>query len=241
MVESENTVLITGSGKRLGKELATFFAEKKWNIVLHSYHSFENVEKIQNELKKFNIKTYAIKFNLENIQEIENGFQQINKEFIFPNVLINNAAIYPPKYAVEDISQEIWDNIINLNLRSQFFTSKEFSKYCRPNSRIINIASLGAFFIWKNRLPYNVAKAGLIQLNKALAKELAPKISVNAISPGIIELADEASEQNPNLVDKIPFARYATARDIFDAAYFFATCTNYITGQNLIIDGGLSL
>lgn len=241
MTQTENTVLITGSGKRLGRELAYLFAEKKWNVILHSFHSFSNTDKIQKELEKYNIKTYSIKFNIQETEEIEQGFKKIKDEFIFPNVLVNNAAIYPPKYSVEDITQDIWDKVINTNLRSHFFTSKEFSKYCPDNSRIINIASLGAFFIWKNRLTYNVAKAGLLQLNKALAKELAPKVSVNAISPGIIQLDEEASEPLPNFKNKIPFERYATAKDIFEAVYFFSTCSNYITGQNIIIDGGFSL
>jgi NAD(P)-dependent dehydrogenase (short-subunit alcohol dehydrogenase family) len=238
----ERTCLITGSGKRLGRSLALLFAEKKWNVILHSFHSNEQAQEVQKLIEKKGSQVFHITFDLTKVDEIINGFAEISKNFIFPDILINNAAIYPQQIKIEDITENFWDIALDTNLKSQFFTAKEFAKFAKAGSRIINIASLGAFSIWNDRLPYNVSKAGVIQLTKALAKGLAPKISVNSVSPGTIDLQDAPPSEPLQInAEKIPFKRLATASDIFDAVYFFATCTNYITGQNINVDGGFSL
>ncbi len=238
----ERTCLITGSGKRLGRSLALLFAEKNWNVILHSFHSNEQAQEVQKLIEKKGTQVFHVTFDLTKVDEIINGFADISKNFIFPDVLINNAAIYPQQMKVGDITENFWDIALDTNLKSQFFTAKEFSKFAKTGSRVINIASLGAFSIWNDRLPYNVSKAGVIQLTKALAKGLAPRISVNSVSPGTIDLQDmPPSEPLQINAERIPFKRLATASDIFDAIYFFATCSNYITGQNINVDGGFAL
>jgi NAD(P)-dependent dehydrogenase (short-subunit alcohol dehydrogenase family) len=237
-----NTVLITGSGKRLGRQLALNFAKFGWNIILHHFHSDDSAVKTYNEIKALGVEVYSVKFDISKPKEIEKGFDEITHNFHFPNVLVNNAAIFPKMMKIEDIDEEHWDTALGTNLKGTFFVSKEFAKYAPENSRIINIASSGAFEIWKHRIPYNVSKSGVITLTKALARELAPKISVNSVSPGMVDITDETPVE-PLIIgtSKIPFGRYATSEEIFEAVNFFATCTSYITGQNLTVDGGFGL
>lgn len=235
-------IFITGSGKRIGRALALNFAKKGWNVTVHYNSSKNEAEKTYEEIKKYNVKSTLVKADVRNYYELKSAFEKSNDEIGIPDVLVNNSGIFPKKTKIEDIDEEFWDNTLNINLRGEFFASKIFSEFAKKNSKIINFASLGAFEIWQNKIPYNVSKAGVIQLTKALARELAPNISVNSISPGTIEIPGEAGP-DPHLIstEKIPMGRYGTTDDIFEAVHFFATCSNFITGQNISVDGGYHL
>ncbi|MBP7215592.1 MAG: SDR family oxidoreductase [Candidatus Kapabacteria bacterium] len=232
------TVIITGSAKRLGRGLAIEFAKKGWNIILHYNSSQDEAIATAEQIRAFGVKVFPIQFDLSNYQAIEEGFEKIKAEFSFPNVLINNAGIFPPLTTLQDITPESWDSIMKVNLNAHLYTSKFFTKYAADNSRIINIASVGGLEVWKHRIPYNVSKAGVIKLTKVLAKELAPRFSVNSISPGTITFEKDPVNDS---AEKYPMKRFATVQDIFEAIYFFATATNYITGQNICVDGGFTL
>jgi 3-oxoacyl-[acyl-carrier protein] reductase len=231
-------VLITGSGRRLGKSLAIEFARRNWDVILHFNNSKEMAKKTQAEIIKLGVNCDIFQCDISNISEIELIFSKVFKDFGTPDVLINNAGIFPPQKDIFNISFKDVENSINTNTLPILFISKEFAKSAKDNSRIINIHSLGAVEIWKNRIDYNMSKSAALTLTKSIARELAPKISVNAINPGHIEMEEKASDSTKNNLDNIPMKRYANVNDIFDAVYFFATCSNYITGQYLNIDGG---
>lgn len=233
-----NTCLITGAARRLGKYLALGFAQKGWNIILHYNES--NPKYVVDEIKKIGVEVFPIKFDLQKPDEIIQGFNLIKQRFYLPNVLINNAAVFPDRKSILDTSIEDWNSVMKINLSSVFLTSKEFAKFADNGSRIINIASEGAHKIWKERISYNVSKSALITLTKAFARELAPRVSVNSISPGYIQFEDDKQDL---LIPKemIPMQRYSTAADIFQVVYFLATSTEYLTGQDIIVDGGLGL
>lgn len=235
-------ILITGAGKRLGRGLAIEFAKQNYDVIIH-YNSSKNLaEKTYNEIIALGRKCVLFKADLRNTKEMEDGFKNITEKFAYPDVLVNNAAIYPQENNLNDTSIELWNDVINTNLTSYFAMSRIFAENAKTGSRIINIASLGAFKIFKGRIPYNVSKAGVIQLTKALALELAPNITVNSVSPGSIFIDDvEPSEKLAITTDRIPMKRYGTVKDVFDAVKFFANSSNYITGQNLCVDGGFNL
>lgn len=233
-------ILITGSGRRIGAELAIKFAEKGWNIAIHYNESQASAESVRSRILELGGECEIFHCDLSKTETIKDSFSMISDTMGFPQVLINNAGVFPSPQKLIDMNDEDWDFVMNINLKSQFILSREYAKMAKANSRIINIASLGAFEIWKERIAYNVSKAGVIQLTKALARELAPNISVNSISPGTIILPEQET-QNPIPLSKIPMNRYGTTEDIFEAAYFFATCSNFITGQNLSVDGGYAL
>jgi NAD(P)-dependent dehydrogenase (short-subunit alcohol dehydrogenase family) len=236
-------VLITGSGKRIGRGLALRFAKDGWDVIIHYYTSEKSAKDTQKEIHDLGRKSILIKSDIRDEVQVISSFKDAVAKIGVPDVLINNAAVFPPQSSIDELDAEQWDDVMNINLRSAFYFCKIFSQYAKENSRIINISSLGGIKIWKQRIPYNVSKAGLIQLTKALAKELAPDIAVNSICPGAIMIENEPSENDKFLVPKsnIPMKRHGNVDDIYDAAYFFATCSKYITGQILCIDGGLSL
>ncbi len=237
-------IFITGSGRRIGRALAINFAKKGWDVAIH-YNLSENkaietkqiIENLGIELK-----CIAVKADVCNYKEFDNAFNQAVDYIGVPDVFINNAGIFPAQQSLSNLSIEEWDSTINTNLRSEFYGAKIFAKVATDGAKIINIGSLGGLEIWKSRLPYNVSKAGVIQLTKALALELAPKIAVNCINPGTIVIPDEKAIDSSEIdVNKIPMKRYGSVEDIFETAYFFANCTNFITGQVINVDGGYHL
>ncbi len=234
-----SVVFITGAGRRIGKTLAINFAQKGWDVAIN-YNSSEIAALETAEIcKSYGVSAKIYKADVSKKDEIIEAIDKSIIELGLPDVLVNNAGIFPERTKVADIDESLIDDTFGINLKGEFFTSQYFSQLAKPNSRIINIASLGAFEIWKGRLPYHISKAALIQMTRALSVELAPNISVNSVSPGAIEVIDDpATDSSLISIEKIPMKRYGTPEDIFDAVYFFATTNSYITGQNLTVDGG---
>ncbi len=233
------TVFITGSGRRLGRALAIKFAEKGWDIALHYNTSKESAESTYNLIKKLGVNVSLVQFDLLDANQIKRGFEETFASHKNISVLINNSAIYPKRARLYDTSVEDWDRVIDTNLRSIFISSKLFAERAKENSRIINIGCLSSIEVWRNRIPYNISKSGVLKLTEVLARELAPKITVNAINPGAIYIEGEpAISESEVQLEKIPMGRYGKIEDIFEVAHFFATCTSYITGQYINVDGG---
>ncbi len=230
-------VLITGSGRRLGKGLAAKFAECGWEIGIHYNNSAKGALEFSEELSKKGINTILLHADLRNEQEISNMFDLLKEKSWIPNVLINNSGMFPAKKSISQLKADLWDEVMDINLKSIFLTSKLFAEIADQNAKIINIASIGGIEVWDGRIPYNVSKAGLIKLTEVLSRELAPNISVNCVSPGTLLIDDEPAIEKLISIDKIPAKRYGKVQDIFEAVWFFANCTNYITGNHIIVDG----
>ncbi|MFA6570429.1 MAG: SDR family NAD(P)-dependent oxidoreductase [Bacteroidota bacterium] len=234
-----STVLITGGAKRLGKHFAIEFAKKNWNVAFTYNSSVKEAEQTKDEISKFNKNIFCVKCDIRNKGEIESAFESVTKNIGCPDVLINNAGVFPPQKKFEEITEEFWDEVFAVNLKGALFASQIFALNAPSGSRIVNIASLGGIEIWKQRTAYNVSKSALIKLTKAMSRELAPKIAINCVCPGFIEMPEDGKGNAKAIpIEKIPMARYGTAGDVFDAVYFFATASQYITGQTLIVDGG---
>jgi NAD(P)-dependent dehydrogenase (short-subunit alcohol dehydrogenase family) len=233
-------VLITGAGKRIGKHLALLFADRGFDVAIHYNSSEEGAKKTSKEIMSKGRKSIIVGADLRISEQIEVAFNRVFDEFGIPDVLINNAGIFPHKTALNELTIELWDSVLNINCRSQMLCSKVFSKVAKKGSKIVNFASLGGLEVWEQRIHYNVSKAGVIHLTKALARELAPKISVNCVCPGSIFMPDDTSVNDNFLLpeNRIPMKRWGNVKDIFDAVYFFSTCSEFITGQILCVDGG---
>lgn len=235
-------VFITGGGRRIGRGLALRLAKCGWNIAFSYNRSEMMAEKTENEILAYGVKCLKIKADVRNNEETINAFEQIKNEFNTLDLLINNAGVYPKATVIDEIDEDLWDFTLDTNLKSQFLTSKQFKKIASQNAKIINISSIGGLEIWKNRIPYNVSKAGVIQLTKALARELAPNIAVNCICPGTIVIENEEAEEPSKVnIANIPMGRYGNLDDMFDVVNFLANCSNFITGQVINVDGGFHL
>ncbi|RCK76657.1 MAG: FolM Alternative dihydrofolate reductase 1 [Ignavibacteriae bacterium] len=233
--KKNNVVLITGASRRLGKEIATFFAQNNFNVGIHYNKSKKDAIRLSSELeKKFCVETVAFKADLRDIKQIKKLINDVYKVFGRLDVLVNNAAVYKKANLIVT-NEKIWDDTIDTNLKSTFFLSKYASEKMLINRHgvIINIASLGGLKPFKEHIPYSVSKAGLIMLTRCLAKSLAPKIRVNAIAPGTINFNEENLK-----AEKILLKDYVDPKEIAKLVYSLTDEFKHITGQCIPIESG---
>ncbi len=236
------TVLISGGAVRLGAALVQKFYHQG-NRLVFLYNSSENAAK-NITYKHADIK--SVKCDLRETKSIETAYREAESYYGTPDILINNSGVFPQAINLEELSEENWDLAMDVNLKGHFFLSKQFYtalKKAGKKGKIINIASLGGVEIWDRKIQYNVSKSALITLTKAMARNMAPIVSVNCISPGSLDLSEKNEyEDSPYIAkERIPMNRHGNADDIFQVAEFFANCSDYITGQNIIVDGGFNL
>ena len=235
------TALITGGAARIGAQIVKTLHHNQFNIIIHCNQSKDRAQLLCDELNLIRANSVEIvSGNLNNIDELDflvNSIKSID-------LLVNNASVFYPK-TVEDSEMKDWDDVININLKAPFFLSKGLSKTLSKNDgSIINIIDIHSERPLKKHAIYNISKAGLKMLTQTLAKELAPKIRVNGVSPGSIlwpQDSAEISEDDKNLMlERIALHRQGSPQDIADTVLFLAN-SNYITGQIINIDGGRTL
>ncbi len=239
---SENKVaLITGAAIRVGKEIAQKLHKNNYNICVHYNYSSD---KAINLVKKLNTErtnsAFLIQENLESENsaiKVINKFSETSKRI---DLLVNNASVF---YKNElDVSVEIWNSILAVNLRSIYFLSTGFRKLLKQNKGcIVNISDSNADFARKGYSIYSTSKSGVNSLTRSLALELAPEIRVNGVAPGAIIWANnEEQKAREEIISKIPLKKIGEPNDIAEAVLFLAE-SNYITGQTVNVDGGRSI
>ncbi len=225
--------IVTGAGRRLGRHISIRLAEQGYNLLLLYNQSKEEAFETRELCQSYGVKVIAAQVDIRQPEEIREIFRELIAGYNKFDLLINNAAVFPNRTPVSEITTELWDNTMNINLRSILLMTKEFIKYASNDARIVNIASLGGKEVWKERTVYNVSKAGVLQLTKSLAMELAPKVTVNSVSPiGISFPEDDTGTQLPPISKQV-MGRLATPEEVFECIDFFASCSHFITGQNL--------
>ena len=235
------TALITGGAARIGAQIVKTLHHNQFNIIIHCNQSKDKAQLLCDELNLIRANSVEIvSGNLNNIDELDSLVSSIKSI----DLLVNNASVFYPK-SVEDSEIKDWDDVININLKAPFFLSKGLSKTLSENDgSIINIIDIHSERPLKKHAIYNISKAGLKMLTQTLAKELAPRIRVNGVSPGSIlwpQDSAEISEGDKNLMlERIALHRQGSPQDIADTVLFLAN-SNYITGQIINIDGGRTL
>ena len=235
------TALITGGAARIGAQIVKTLHHNQFNIIIHCNQSKDKAQLLCDELNLIRANSVEIvSGNLNNIDELDSLVSSVKSI----DLLVNNASVFYPK-SVEDSEMKDWDDVININLKAPFFLSKGLSKTLSKNDgSIINIIDIHSERPLKKHAIYNISKAGLKMLTQTLAKELAPKIRVNGVSPGSIlwpQDSAEISEDDKNLMlERIALHRQGSPQDIADTVLFLAN-SNYITGQIINIDGGRTL
>ena len=244
--KKNKVAVVTGSVRRLGRDIALALAKSGFDIALHYNNSSKtSVNEAVDAVEKLGARALPVKADISNTEHIKYLFNIVKKEFKNIDVLVNNAAIFR---AVDlfKINDKIFDEFINTNLKSTLFCSIEASKIMLNNKnfpgRIINIASLGGVQNWTDFIPYSLSKVGVIKLTKLLAKRLAPDVLVNAIAPGTVLIENDANETaDMSEEKKYPLKRFAKPNDVTSLVNYLAETNEYITGQTLIVDGGRSI
>jgi pteridine reductase len=228
--------LITGSAKRIGREIALELARKGARIAVH----YRSGEKEAREVAG----TAGAVFQAELTDDaaVERMFSGIESAFRRLDILVNSASIFNAASA-DDATPEHWDAQMNTNAKAPFFIAQHAARLMRRSGagKIINIADVAGEVIWPGYLPYSVSKAALIAVNRGLAKAYAPEIQVNAIAPGPVLFPDYyTDEQKKAAVERTLLRREGSAADIVRAVIFLIE-NDYITGEMIHVDGGRHL
>lgn len=236
------TVLVTGAAKRLGRAIALAAAENGANIAITYRSSAREAGRTVVDAASFGVRAYAFECDVTDETSIRAMMKAAIAAFGRLDVLINNAANYET-VRFDKLTARQWDAIFASNVRGPFLVSQVALPYLRKSrGRIINLGSLGGLQAWATHAHYCSSKAALHMLTKAMAKALAPEIAVNAIAPGMIDLGERAAKTfMRRMAKQTPMKRNGTGEEIAAAAMFFASAPHFITGQILVVDGGLSL
>ena len=233
--------LITGGSRGIGKACALELAKAGYNVVINYVGNDEAAAQTVAELKSTGVEAYSAKFDVTNKEAVELGIAEVMAKFGRIDVLVNNAGITRDGLFMR-MSAENWEAVINTNLNSAYYVSNPVVKIMmkQRSGAIINMASISGVFGNAGQANYSAAKAGLIGLTKALAKELASRgIRVNAVAPGFIK-TDMTKDLNLGGIEEhIPLKRLGEVEDIAKAVKFLALDAQYVTGQVLQVDGGL--
>jgi NAD(P)-dependent dehydrogenase (short-subunit alcohol dehydrogenase family) len=225
--------LITGSAKRIGREIALELQRRGGRIAVH-YRSGEN------EARNVAGSNGAIfQAELTDNLALEKMFRGIDATFGRLDILVNSASIFSPGTA-DDATPDQWDAQMDTNAKAPFFLAQHAARLMRRNAsgKIINIADVAGEAIWPGYLPYSVSKAALIAVNRGLAKAYAPEIQVNAIAPGPVLFPEHYSEeQKKSAVERTLLKRAGSPQDIVNAVVFLIE-NDYITGEMIHVDGG---
>ena len=235
------TALITGGAARIGAQIAKTLHKNNFNIIIHCNQSKDKAQLLCDELNLLKEKSAKVLVgNLNNIDSINTIVETIESI----DLLVNNASVFYP-LSVDESDSENWDNILDVNLKAPFFLSKGLSQKLKSSEgSIINIIDIHADRPLKKHSVYNISKAGLKMLTLTLAKELAPSIRVNGVSPGSILWPQEGAEISESdksiMLERIALKRQGSPQDIADTVLFLAN-SNYLTGQIINVDGGRTL
>ncbi len=236
MAEAVRTVLITGAAKRIGRGIAIHLAKNGFRVAIHYQSSEEEARRTAAECGGAEL----FRANLENVAEIRRLFREVEDRLGVLYGLVNNAARFTRLDPLE-ITEADWDFIHSVNLKGTFFCCQEGARLMNKSGagRIVNISSLGGIRPWADHAHYCASKAGVIMLTRALAKAFAPRITVNSVAPGVIPFG-ELDKEAEAMVRATPAKRPGTAEEVADAVLYFLNATNFVTGQVLAVDGGLS-
>lgn len=241
----KKTVLITGSSRGIGAEMAKLFAEADYNVVINYNKSKEKGFAVYDEIIAKGGSAIIIKADVRIKSEVQNLVNQAVKIFGKIDILINNAGIAMDKLFVDTLEED-FDDIFNTNIKGNYLATREVLPIMLKNEfgRIINIASIWGQTGGSLETIYSASKASVIGLTKALAKEYAlSNIRVNAISPGAINtdmLTANRSDKYLAYVKRVvPIGKLGQPTDIANMALFLASeKADYITGQVFAVNGG---
>jgi 3-oxoacyl-[acyl-carrier protein] reductase len=248
-MEFENKiVLITGASGGIGRGLAAAFGEKEALVVVNYLKSRKEALDVVKRIKESGGQAIAIKADVSKRKDVEKMVEKVLNKFGRIDILINNAgAVFEPA-GWQEVSEKSWGKTLAVNLGGVFNCIKEVAPVMlkQKHGKVINIASIAGFIGSSHAPAYSAAKAGVINLTQAFAKELAPHVNVNAVAPCWVANTDWHKDKGRGFFKmvkrEVPMQRMAEIDDVVNAVLFLASeKASFITGQTLILDGGLSL
>ena len=238
---------LTGASKRLGACTAKKFHDEGFNVIIHYNSSKSEAEELVRQFNALRIgSAFCLQADLCDNEQAHSLARRAFNCYQRVDVLVNNASSFYPSPLAE-CDHKIWNDLVDSNLRAGFFLAQQLAAELEQRAgSIVNIADTHADSPLKGFPIYSIAKAGVKAMTKSLAKELAPRVRVNGVSPGAIlwppSLEDDADptvlDARKIILEKIPLRRLGEPQNIADIVFFLANDACYVTGQTIRVDGG---
>ncbi len=237
--------LVTGASRGIGRAVAMELAKNGVNLIINYSGSEEAAKEVLKDVTQLGIQAYIYKANVGNYKECAAMVEFAIEKFSKIDILVNNAGITKDMLLMR-MSEEQFDDVININLKGTFNCMQLVSKYMikAKSGRIINMASVSGRLGNAGQVNYAASKAGVEGMTKAAAREMAARgITVNAIAPGFVktDMTDVLSDKvKENIIESIPMKTFGMPEDIAKTVVFLAgEGARYITGQTISVDGGM--
>jgi 3-oxoacyl-[acyl-carrier protein] reductase len=247
MSMQNQTAIVTGGSRGIGRAIALRLAKEGANIVINYSNKEEEALSVVKEAEKYGVKAICFKADISKSEEVEELFQQALSLTGHIDILVNNAGITKDNLILR-MKEEDFDRVIDINLKGTYNCLKKVSRIMLKQryGRIVNLSSVVGLRGNTGQVNYAASKAGVIGMTKSLAKELASRnITVNAVAPGMIEtkMSDQMTDvAKEAMLAMIPVGKIGQPEDVANAVAFLAAEeAAYITGQVLCVDGGMAV
>lgn len=231
--------LVTGAGRRLGREMARALAGRGMSLAIHHHASSTGANELRKQIIDAGGRAACFQADLTDAHAARALAQRVLGEFGRLDVLVNSAAVMH-RLGFEETTPEQWDAIQNLNLRAMFFCTQGAAFPLRAaKGKVVNLADLAGLEPWPGFAAHSVSKAGVVMLTKVLARSLAPEVTVNAIAPGAVLVPEDYDdEERERLARATPLRRLGSPADVVSALLYLVEGGDFVTGETLVVDGG---
>lgn len=242
----DQIVLITGSARGIGKEIAETFATQGATVIISDINA-ESCDVTTKEFTDKGLSAFGVPCNVTDSENVQEMVNKVLDKYGRIDILVNNAGITKDNLLLR-MSEGDWDAVLSVNLKGVFTCTKAVCKHMMKarKGKIVNIASIIGVVGNAGQANYAASKGGVISFTKSVAKEFASRgITANAIAPGFIEsemtkkLSDKAREA---IFNQIPLGKLGSPKDVANVCLFLASpAADYVTGQTIIVDGGMGM
>lgn len=236
------TALVTGGAKRIGRAIALQLAEAGMNVVITYHSSGEQAQQVVRQIEHTGRRSAAIAVDLASIDAVDHVYNQVIQEFDGLYALVNNASIFESG-SIGQIDAQAYDRHMAVNARAPLMLIQKFAPLLSGHElpgRVVNFIDIHVMGQpLTGYAAYNASKASLQEITMTCAMELAPKITVNAVAPGVVAWANTYTEQmRSQYLARVPLGRAGTPQDVAQAVLFLVRDADYCTGQIIKLDGG---
>lgn len=230
--------LVTGGAHRVGGAISSALAEVGCNVIVHYHHAAKQADETAHHAQALGVHAITLQADLRKHENILTLFNQVDREGIELDFLINSAAVMHA-YDLLDATEADWQHTIDLNLKAAFFCLQQAAKRMQGRGgSIVNISDIMGLRPWRRFPIHSISKAGIEMLTRVAALALAPEIRVNAVAPGPVIRPDGMTEDRwEYLTSKLPLQQSGSGMDVARAVIFLFE-NDFITGETLVVDGG---